>query len=448
MKIAFVAMSGIRAHNPELTRLGLTLPGFVERGRAIASLPSLSLLTLAALTPDRHELGYYEVADIRALDRLPECDVAAIATYTAQVKDAYALADRFRERGVVTIMGGLHVTSLPLEALGHCDIAVVGEGELSWSTVLEDIEAGRSKRLYDARGREFDLGDAPIPRYDLLDPARYNRLTVQTSRGCPWRCEFCASSILITRRYKMKPVEKLVREIRAIKALWSQPFIEFADDNTFVDKRWARDLVRAVGKEGVRWFTETDVSVADDSELLTLMHEAGCAEVLIGFESPTAEGLEGVELRRNWKRKRIDTYESAIARIQSHGIAVNACFVLGLDGDGPEIFEAVEAFVERTGPFDVQITVQTALPGTPLYERFRRDGRLLEEKAWEKCTLFDVNFRPVRMTVAQLEKGLIELCRRVYSDEATRRRRRAFSEHVRAGRGVPELQSREARGSV
>jgi radical SAM superfamily enzyme YgiQ (UPF0313 family) len=441
-------MSGIRAHNPELTRLGLTLPGFVERGRAIASLPSLSLLTLAALTPDRHELGYHEVADIRALDGLPECDVAAIATYTAQVKDAYALADRFRERGVVTIMGGLHVTSLPLEALGHCDIAVVGEGELNWPTVLEDIEAGRSKRLYDGRGREFNLGDAPIPRYDLLDPARYNRLTVQTSRGCPWRCEFCASSILITRRYKMKPVEKLVREIRAIKALWSQPFIEFADDNTFVDKRWARDLARAVGREGVRWFTETDVSVADDPELLTLMHEAGCAEVLIGFESPTAEGLEGVELRRNWKRKRIDTYERAIARIQSHGIAVNACFVLGLDGDGPEIFEAVEAFVERTGPFDVQITVQTALPGTPLYERFRRDGRLLEEKAWEKCTLFDVNFRPVRMTVAQLETGMIELCRRVYSEEATRRRRKAFIEQVRAGREAPELHSREARGSV
>jgi len=448
MKIAFVAMSGIRAHNPELTRLGMTLPGFVERGRAIASLPSLSLLTLAALSPDRHELGYYEVADIRALDELPECDVAAIATCTAQVKEAYALADRFRGRGVVTVMGGLHVTSLHQEALEHCDIAVLGEGELSWPTVVEDIETGRSKKLYNSKGREFNLGDAPIPRYDLLDPARYNRLTVQTSRGCPWRCEFCAGSILITRRCKMKPAERVVSEIRAIKAMWPQPFIEFADDNTFVDKRWARDLVRAVGKEGVRWFTETDISVADDPELLTLMHEAGCAEVLIGFESPTAAGLDGVELRRNWKRKRVDTYESAIARIQSHGIAVNACFVLGLDGDGPEVFDAVESFVERAGPFDVQITVQTALPGTPLYERFHRDGRLLEEKAWEKCTLFDVNFRPAQMTVAQLERGLIDLCRRVYTDEATRRRRKTFSEHVRSGRSVPEGQSTAGRGSA
>lgn len=443
MRIAFIAMSGIRAYNPELTRLGMTLPGFVERGRAIASLPSLSLLTLAAMTPSHHELSYHEVEDIRALGELPECDIAAIATFTAQVKDAYALADRLRNRGVVTVMGGLHVTSMPHEALRHCDIAVLGEGELDWPKVLEDIEAGRRERVYDSRGREFDLGDAPIPRFDLLDAERYNRLTVQTSRGCPWRCEFCASSILITRRFKLKPVENVVREIRAIKALWPRPFIEFADDNTFVDKQWSRKLVHAVGEEGVRWFTETDVSVADDPELLKLLHQAGCAEVLIGFESPTISGLDGVELRRNWKRKRIDSYERAIERIQFHGIAVNACFVLGLDGDGPEIFEAVEAFVERNLPFDVQITVQTALPGTPLYERFRREGRLLEEEAWEKCTLFDVNFRPARMTPAQLERGLIDLGQRLYSEEATRRRRKAFLGQTRAGRRVTEAPSRE-----
>ncbi|MES1204414.1 MAG: radical SAM protein [Pseudomonadota bacterium] len=439
MKIAFIAMSGIRAHNPELTRLGLTLPGFVERGRAIASLPSLSLLTLAALTPDRHEVSYHEVPDLGALEELPACDVAAIATFSAQVKDAYTLAARFRARGVVTIMGGLHVTSLPDEALLHCDVAVVGEGEPVWPRLLADLESGNVRRLYDSRGQEFNLRDAPVPRYELIDPSRYNRLTVQTSRGCPWRCEFCASSILLTRQYKVKPVEKVVEEIRAIKRLWPQPFVEFADDNTFVDKRWSRELMRAIAPEGVRWFTETDVSVADDAELLGLMKEAGCAEVLIGFESPTAAGLDGMELRRNWKRTRIDTYERVVERIQSHGIAVNACFVLGLDGDGPEIFDAVESFVERTSPFDVQITVQTAMPGTPLFRRFQRERRFLEEDAWEKCTLFDVNFRPTRMTAAELERGLLDLGGRLYSDEATRRRRRAFLAQVKAGRGAARV---------
>ena len=144
MKIALIAMSGVRAHNPVLTELGLNLPGFVERGKAIASLPSLSLLTLASLTPDRHEVSYHEVADIRELDELPDCDLAAFSTYTAQVKDAYELADRYRARGVPTIIGGLHVTSLPEEALKHTNAVVVGEGEV---TVLELLDAQTGRDL-------------------------------------------------------------------------------------------------------------------------------------------------------------------------------------------------------------------------------------------------------------------------------------------------------------
>jgi radical SAM superfamily enzyme YgiQ (UPF0313 family) len=434
MKIALVAMSGIRAFNPDLTRLGMTLPGFVERGKAIASLPSLSLLTLAALTPERHEVSYHEVEDVRELGQLPPCDVAAISTYTAQAEDAYQLADRFRAEGATTVIGGLHVTSEPQEALEHCDVVVVGEGEPVWPSVLDDLERGAPDRLYDARGRGFDLREAPIPRFELLDPSRYNRLTVQTTRGCPWRCEFCASSILLTRRFKTKPPERVVAEIRAIKEIWPRPFVEFADDNTFVDRSWSRRLMQQIAPEGVRWFTETDVAVADDPELLSMMHEAGCAEVLIGFESPSVSGLEGIELRRNWKARQIDMYERAVEVIQSHGIAVNACFVLGLDGDGPGVFEAVQDFVDRTGPFDVQITVQTPLPGTPLYERLLGDGRLLHPGAWSRCTLFDVNFRPAKMTVEQLERGLIELGTRLYSDEATRRRRAAFLDQWRRGR--------------
>ena len=121
-----------------------------------------------------------------------------------------------------------------------------------------------------------------------------------------------------------------------------------------MNRRHSRELLRAVAAEGIRWFTETDVSVADDPELLELLRESGCAEVLIGFESPTAAGLEGVELRRNWKRGRVDGYRAAIERIQGHGIAVNACFVLGLDGDGPEVFDAVYDFVQQAGPFDAR----------------------------------------------------------------------------------------------
>jgi radical SAM superfamily enzyme YgiQ (UPF0313 family) len=441
MEIAFIAMSGLRAHNPELTEMGMTLPGFVERGRAIASLPSLSLLTLAALTPERHTVSYYEIPDVNDVGELPQADLVAISSFSAQIKEAYQLADRYRGMGTTTVMGGLHVTSVPEEARQHSDIVVIGEGEVVWPGLIEDLASGRARQVYDARGREHDLADAPVPRFDLLNSDDYNRITVQTNRGCPWRCEFCASSILLTPRYKLKPVAKVVEEIRAVKSKWSRPYVEFADDNSFVNKRRSRELVGALAGEGVRWFTETDISVADDPELLTMLHDAGCAEVLIGLESPNARGLDGIELKRNWKLRRIEGYREAIQRIQAHGVAVNACFVLGLDGDGPEIFETVESFVEETKPFDVQITVQTPFPGTPLYERLRKTGRLLEEGAWEKCTLFDVTYRPMGMTATELERGLIELGGRLYSDEATRRRRRGFVGQWRKGRktrGVSE----------
>ena len=434
MRVALIAMSGIRVHNPILAELGLTLPGFVERGKAIASLPSLSLLTLAALTPDRHEVDYVEVADIAEMDELPACDMVAFSTYTAQVKDAYRLADLYRAEGVPTVIGGLHVSCLPDEALEHCDAVVVGEGEPAWPRVIADMEAGRLAGVYSSNGIEFDLADAPLPRFDLLDPERYNRLTVQTQRGCPWQCEFCASSILLTGRYKQKPVKKVIAEIEAIKNIWTdEPFIELADDNTFVNKHFGRQLAEAMGGLGLHWFTETDVSVADDPELLRLLKEAGCRECLIGFESPTKQGLEGLELKHNWKRKQIDHYHQAIETIQSHGIAVNACFVLGLDGDGLEVFEAIEQFVDETLPFDVQITALTPFPGTPLYQRLLDEGRILEPGAWEKCTLFDVNFRPNSMTVEELETQGLALGMRLYSEEATARRRQGFKAQLASG---------------
>jgi radical SAM superfamily enzyme YgiQ (UPF0313 family) len=430
--IALIAMSGVRAASPELNAVGLTMPGFVERSKVIASLPSLSLLTLAGMTPDRIEVSYHEVADLRQLDQLPQCDVAAIASFSAQIKDAYELSDRYRTLGVRTVLGGLNVTARPDEAAQHADALVIGEGEIGWPMLLADLEAGRLKKRYATDGRSFSLADGPMPRFDLLDMDRYNRITVQTQRGCPWRCEFCAASIRLTPLYKMKPVDRVIAEIREIKRLWPKPFIEFADDNSFVHRRHSKQLLREVAAEDIRWFTESDVSIADDPELLALMREAGCAEVLIGLESPRAGGLNGVELRRNWKHGRVGHYLEAIERIQSHGIAVNGCFVLGLDGDGPEIFDAVYDFVQASGQFDVQITVLTAFPGTPMYDRLLADGRLLEPEAWERCTMFDVNFRPAQMSPGELQHNLVALGRRLYTDDERVRRRSAFHEHRRS----------------
>jgi radical SAM superfamily enzyme YgiQ (UPF0313 family) len=433
-RIGFIAMSGVRAHNPELTQLGLTLPGFVERNKVIASLPSLGLLTLAGLTPDRFEVEYHEIADLRQDRQYPDhFDLVALSTFTAQLPEAFEVAEFYRSRGIPVVMGGITVSSLPEEALAHCMSVVVGEGESLWPEVLNDFEKGSLKPLYVQSPRgQFDLRNAPMPRFDLLDPAKYNRITVQTSRGCPHHCEFCASSILLTSRYKVKPVEKVVAELKAIKRIWPRPFIEFADDNSFVHRGHFKRLLRELTKEDLRWFTEADLRVAEDDELLGLMRDSGCQQVLIGLETPRAASLDGLELKSNWKLRQQDAYKSAIAKIQSYGITVNGCFILGLDGDTPDIFDEVFEFVKDSGLYEVQITFLTAFPGTALYQRLEREGRLIQPRAWELCTLFDLNIRPRQMSVEQLRAGFVNLARRLYSREETDERRRKFKTMLRS----------------
>lgn len=424
MNIGFLAVSGVRVIDPELHRIGLNLPGFIERSRVIASLPSLGLLTLAALTPPRHETRYVEIPGGEA-DELPgPFDLVAISSFTAMIREAYQLADRYRAAGTKVVLGGLHVTLCPDEAEAHADAIVVGEAEPCWPAVMADAEAGRLRRRYRAE-RPFDLAEAPVPRFDLLEPARYNRLTIQTARGCPWNCEFCAASIRLQPGYRTKPVAKVMAELAAIRRIWPTPFIEFADDNTFADRRHGHALAEALAGEAVRWFTETDISVAEDAALLRKLRAAGCAELLIGLEDP-GDGTDGVELRANWKARQRTRYLDAVRRVQDHGIAVNGCFILGLDSQTEASFDAIWRFIQDSGLYEVQLTVLTPFPGTPLYARLAADGRLIEPLAWEKRTLFDITYRPARMTAEQLHRGLLELATKVYSAEATDARRRAF----------------------
>lgn len=427
MKLGLLAMSGVRCRNEELLALGLTLPGFVERSQVIASLPSLGLLTLAGMTPEDIEMKYLDLPDPDKLESLPgDFDVVAISSFSAQIKEAYKLADRYREAGVTVLLGGLHVTLCPEEAARHADAIVIGEGEPVWPELIADLRRNALKPRYDARGRDFDFRQSPMPRFDLLDPSRYNRITVQTQRGCPYHCDFCAASIRLNPRFKTKPVDRVIAEIHRIKEVWPRPFIEFADDNTFADKPHGRALARALIPEGLRWFTETDISVARDPELLSLLKDSGCAQILIGLESPNVRGLDGLEHKANWKHRQLESYKKAIADVQDAGVTVNGCFVLGLDGTDETSFEAVFEFVRETGLYEVQITVMTPFPGTPLYTRLESQGRLLQPGAWELCTLFDVNYQPQHMSVAELETGFRGLLSRLYDADFVEERRRRF----------------------
>lgn len=437
MRIGFLGMSGIRAKDAKLLELGLTLPGFVDRSKVVASLPSLGLLYLAASTPPGHEISYFEAP---TADSVPEdvfrCELVAISSLSAQIGEAYQVADRLREAGCCVAMGGLHVSSMPHEAARHAVHIIVGEGERVWPHVVAAAERGDPGRIWHAaKFGPVEIAELPVPRYDLLCGRPYNRFTVQTSRGCPWRCDFCASSVMLRQQYRKRPVEHVARDIKELIRLFDEPYVEFADDNTFVDKRWGRDLCRQLIPLGLKWFTETDISVADDPVLLELMKEAGCRQVLIGLESPAQADLVGIEMRTNFKAKAFQRYRTAIERIQSKGITVNGCFIMGLDSHTPDIFPQVLEFANSVGLYEVQITMLTAFPGTPLYNRLYAEKRLIDPQDWNSCTLFDVNFLPKHMSPEELRSGFYWLSERLYNREGIRARRKIFFEQARGSRG-------------
>jgi radical SAM superfamily enzyme YgiQ (UPF0313 family) len=471
MKIGLIAIAGVKLQTRKFIELGITLPQFLNRGRVIAQLPSLALLTLAGATPEGVDVEYVEVDDVAAFAAgpLPTFDLVALSTYTARAFDAYRIADAYRAQGVPVVIGGLHASVLPEEAATHADVVVIGEGEVTWPEVVHDFQReGRQglKRFYrESRPGQFHLADAPMPRFDLLRrmlpgdemgrrgdgrdgeihrAGAYNRITIQTTRGCPWDCDFCAASKLFGPRYRMKPVERVLREVDAVRALWRRPFIEFADDNTFVHKPWSKELLRALVGREIRYFTETDISVADDEELLDLLYPSGCRQVLIGFESPNRAGLEGMD-RAGWKARQFRRYQEAIDQIQSRGVSVCGCFIVGLDADTPAIFDELREFIDRSRLLEVQITLLTPFPGTRLYRRLEAEGRLLYPGAWDRCTLFDLNFRPRGMSVEELEEGVMQLWRDTWNAEAFARRKQHYRRLLRACRPAGTERSPAAR---
>ncbi len=435
MRIGLIAMSGVRVKTEELAKLGVTLPGFVNRGKVIASLPSLGLLVVAALTPERHEVAYLEVADIRDVNELPEFDLVGISSFTAQVYEAYELADRYRARGTPVVIGGTHTTLCPDEALEHADAIVCGGAEEAWPQLLRDHEAGRLQRRYRGPNRGFyTRGEPAMPRFELLVGRPYNRITIQTSRGCPLDCDFCAASKIFTPQFEQKPVDAVERELRRVTELFDRPFLEFADDNTFVSRAWSKQFLPVLGRIGLRWFTETDIRVADDPDLPRMLYDSGCYQVLIGLESPREKSLDGIE-RNNWKAKRRGRYLASVDRLQSAGVTVNGCFIVGLDSDTPDIFAEIRDFVREAGLLEVQVTCLTPFPGTRLYQRLKAERRLLAEHYWDRCTLFDVNFRPKHMSVEELEAGMRWLFTELYSEEMMRERRRRYVDIIKAIEG-------------
>lgn len=417
--VAFVPFTGFRVRETEMLALGMSLPGLLPRAAAIGQLPALGLLTLAGLTPPPWTCGYHEAE--RADEELAELieqsrpTLVALSALTASVEEAYRFAGMVRRRGLRVVLGGLHATACPEEATQHVDAVVIGDGEPGWKQVLDDAERDTLRPIYRATA-SFDLAHSPVPRFDLLGDRPRPRLTLQTQRGCPLACEFCGASRLLG-PHRLKPVANIKRELAAIRDTWPRPMIELADDNTFAGERSHDELFKALAAVDARWFTEVDWRIGEQPALLAGLAAAGCVQVLIGIESLVFRhpgmGPKQAELPR---------IMHAIEAIQTAGVAVVGCVIVGADGETRASLDRLGAFIEECPLADVQLTLQTPFPGTPLRRRLEREGRLLADRGWSHCTLFDVTFQPDQLSVAELERGFRDLVTRVFAaDPATRR---------------------------
>ena len=372
------------------------------------------LLVVAALTPPDFAIDLVD-ENREPIDFDGDYDLVAISTMTQQATRAYEIADRFRARGVPVVLGGIHPTVLPEEALGHADAVVAGEAETLWPRFLEDFLAGRGRGLYRTT-RRADLKHAPVPRYELLREKGYDVVWVQSTRGCPHDCEFCAASTVFGARCRRKSVSQVVADINSARAALGDVAIGFGDDNMFVDRRHARELLAALAGLKVRWMGQSDISIAQDDELLDLLRASGCRVLFVGFETLSPEGLAGLD-RRGWKLRFVERYSDYAQAIQRRGVGLMGAFIVGLDTDDDTVFRRTADFIRANHLYAAQITVPTPLPGTRLRERLAAEGRLLAGD-WRNYTVANVNFVPKRMTPERLERGVIETYKELYSTEA------------------------------
>jgi radical SAM superfamily enzyme YgiQ (UPF0313 family) len=384
----------------------------------------VALPTLAALTPSAFAV---EIVDenMESIDFDYPCQIVGITAMTQQATRAYEIADAFRERGCHVVLGGIHATALPEEAMQHADTVIVGEAENVWPVFLRDFQAGTPRSLYDQGGLStVDMTRIPLPRYELLAKYRYPVVYVQATRGCPHDCEFCVASNIYGKRYKHKSVPQVVNEVVEAKKHWKYAQIGFADDNMFVDHTYSRELVARLKALKIAWFAICDIAVAQDEAFLRELHESGCRTLLIGFESVSKTSLHGMN-RDGWKEKRFDRYPEYIQRIQSHGIGVYGSFILGLDDDGPESVDATIKFVNDNILLGTQITLLTPFPGSRLRARLESERRIVHND-WKWYTVWNSVIRHPHFTPEELERGLLRAYEGVYNPESNTRRAQYF----------------------
>jgi len=361
---------------------------------AALMIPQLGLHILEGLTPPEHEVKIVE-EEVEDINIDEPCDLVGISCMTANAPRAYRLADEFRQRGRKVVLGGVHPSILPDEAIRHADAVVVGEAEGLWNEVLADASSGALRHRY--HRPETDLEKyIPMRKGSFARKSLFNILPVMTTRGCPFNCDFCSVSHLFGKRIRHLPVVNVVRFIQETGA---KRYL-FLDDNIIGDPRYARELFAGIKPLGIKWVGQASVSFSRNRELMKLAAESGCGGLFFGVESVSAAQLQ--KMRKSLKD--IALVEDAIKRVRDAGILFHASLIFGFDEDTKAVFPETLEFLTRNKIGTATFNVLTPYPGTRVYEQFRREGRLLTDD-WRYYDHATVVFRPRNMSPYELQKG-------------------------------------------
>jgi radical SAM superfamily enzyme YgiQ (UPF0313 family) len=371
----------------------------------------LSSLYVAAAMPAFVETRILD-EEVEPVDFDAQADLIGLSFMTCGAPRAYQIASRFRnEKHKPVIAGGFHPTFLPEEALQHVDAVCVGEAEGAVPRMIEDFLAGSLKPVY--RSGPADLAGLPVPDRSLIRKGAYAPIdAVQATRGCPQRCSFCSISAFHQRRFRTRPVDAVIEELKTLGT-----HLLFMDDNLTCDADYAKELFSRMIPLRKRWLSQASVQIAADDELLSLAARSGCRGLFIGFESLSDENL------RHWRKNinRSHDYRRVVEKLHGSGIGVCAGLVFGYDWDSPGVFPFTLDFLESARVDALQATILTPFPGTELFDEMSRRGRLTG-KDWEKYDFSHVVFEPSQMSRQCLQDGHDWILSRFYSRPAILRR--------------------------
>ena len=358
----------------------------------------LTLTTLAALIPPDPDIEV-KIVD-GSIDPIPmdaTVDLVGISVITGCARPAYELAKRFRDRGIPVVLGGVHVTILPGEALRHADSIVIGRGEQAWPELIKDFRQHQLRRVYrESPLTENQLVGVPAPRLDLQRRSGYMMPnTVQATRGCKRRCDFC-SVATVWPHFIKRPVADVIRDVRMTQG----KIFGFNDVSLLEDTEYARELFTALIPLKKKWGGLVTSDSLQDPELLELMVRSGCVYLLIGFESGNQDTLQGI--RKNFNKA--VQYKEMIRSLQKKGITIQGCFVFGFDHDDSSVFESTVNLVENLGVDIPRYSIYTPYPGTPLFHRMMAENRILSFN-WNDYDTMHVVIRPKQMTPDELYRG-------------------------------------------